>query len=281
MLGNILGWLTAGGAILLLLDIFLSERTKTWLSRMVTIVWSYLDDLRALSLVGWLKNPRAKTWLAITIGLFLLTIETLQVGAAAFFEEGFTLHAIIVMLVAVGVAPIVLISFVALPSDKYYWLKVLAILVCAAGLFAIVAPSSFEYIGIISVVVVVPIVFISRPIFAGLLELSSGPYSLLKMCGVLLCLMLILLFVWFSFLAYVTSYSDTAIVLLMCFIALGLIVLCASLIFASIALAYIAAVVLYAGELVVRRIAEYPKGPLLALIAIFGALTGLLKVFAH
>jgi hypothetical protein len=65
--------------------------------------------------------------------------------------------------------------------------------------------------------------------------------------------------------------------LLICIIVFGFIVLCAFLIFSSIALAYIA----YVSELVVRRIAGYPKGPLLALIAILGALTGLLKVFAR
>jgi hypothetical protein len=46
-----------------------------------------------------------------------------------------------------------------------------------------------------------------------------------------------------------SSHSNVAIVLLICIIFFGLIVLCAFLIFASIALAYIA----YVGELVVRR----------------------------
>jgi hypothetical protein len=194
MIANILGILTAGGAILALLDILLTDRIKGWLSRIVTVVWSYLDDLRALSLVDWLNNPRAKTWLGVTIGLFLLTIETMGAGAVGFIKEELTLRAIIVMLVTVGVVPIVLISFVALPSGRYYWLKVLSVLLCTAGLFAVVAPSVIMYVGVIVVIVVIPVVVVSRPIFGGLLRFSSGRYSLLKMCAILACLLPILLF---------------------------------------------------------------------------------------
>jgi hypothetical protein len=106
-----------------------------------------LDDLRGLSLVEWLNNPRAKTWLGVIIGLFLLTIETMGAGAVGFIREGPTLRAIIVMLVTVGVVPIVLISFAAFPSGRYYWFRVLSVLLCAAGLFAVVAPSVIRYVG--------------------------------------------------------------------------------------------------------------------------------------
>jgi hypothetical protein len=86
--------------------------------------------------------------------------------------------------------------------------------------------------------------------------------------------------VWVSFLASFTSQSNSSSPLLICLLSVGLVVLCALLLLASIALAYLATAVLYVGELVVRRIAEYPKGPLLALIAIFGSVAALLKVFA-
>jgi hypothetical protein len=45
MIANILGVLAAGGAILALPDIFVSDRIKGWLSQIVTVVWSHLDDL--------------------------------------------------------------------------------------------------------------------------------------------------------------------------------------------------------------------------------------------
>jgi hypothetical protein len=281
MLANILAWLAAAGAIPAPLDVFLSETTKARLSRMVTVIWSYLDDLRSLSLLDWLKNPRAKTWLAVTIGLFLLTIEALQAGAVALIEEGLTLHAVIVMSATIWAASIVLISSMALPAGRYYWLKMLAILLGTAALFAAVAPSAFAYIAAVVVLVVVPIVFVSRPIFARLLEISSGRYFLLKLFLCLILVVIILLLFWFWFLASLESHSNASIVLLIFVLLLGLIVLCAFLILTSIFLAYIATAVLYVVELVVRRIAEYPKGPLLALIAIFGGAAGLLKVFAH
>jgi hypothetical protein len=281
MLANILAGLAAGGAILTLLDIFLSEKIKAWLSRMVTVIWSYLDDLRSLSLLDWLKNPRAKTWLALTIGLFLLTIEALQAGAIALIEEGLTLHAVIVMSATIWAASIVLISSMALPAGRYYWLKMLAILLGAAALFVAVAPSAFAYIAAVAVLVVVSIVFISRPIFARLLEISSGRYALLKLFSCSILVVLILLFFWFWFLESLESHSNTSIVLLIFVLLLGLIVLCAFLILMSICFAYIATAVLYVVELVVRRIAEYPRGPLLALIAIFGGAAALLKVFAR
>ena len=43
---------------------------------------------------------------------------------------------------------------------------------------------------------------------------------------------------------------------------------------------YLLSPVLYISEFIIRRIAEYPKGPLLALSAFLGAVASLLKVFA-
>jgi hypothetical protein len=55
--------------------------------------------------------------------------------------------------------------------------------------------------------------------------------------------------------------------------------LCVPMILAARALAYIASAILYVGEFVVRRIAEYPKGPILALSALFGGICALIKAF--
>ena len=50
--------------------------------------------------------------------------------------------------------------------------------------------------------------------------------------------------------------------------------------FVPFVLAYLLSPILFISEFVVRRIAEYPKGPLLALSAFFGAVAALLKSFA-
>lgn len=44
-------------------------------------------------------------------------------------------------------------------------------------------------------------------------------------------------------------------------------------------LLYVARVILYAGEFVVRRIAEYPKGPVLGLSALIGGIAAVFKAF--
>jgi hypothetical protein len=50
-------------------------------------------------------------------------------------------------------------------------------------------------------------------------------------------------------------------------------------IWVALGLAYIASAILYMGEFIVRRIAEYPKGPVLALSALIGAIVALFKAF--
>jgi hypothetical protein len=49
------------------------------------------------------------------------------------------------------------------------------------------------------------------------------------------------------------------------------VILCVIMIFVARALAYIASAILYVGEFIVRRIAEYPKGPVIALSTLSGA----------
>jgi hypothetical protein len=57
------------------------------------------------------------------------------------------------------------------------------------------------------------------------------------------------------------------------------VLLCLLTILVARALAYLVSIILYLGEFVVRRIAEYPKGPVLALSAFFGGIAALIKAF--
>jgi hypothetical protein len=50
-------------------------------------------------------------------------------------------------------------------------------------------------------------------------------------------------------------------------------------IWAALGLTYIASAILYVCEFIIRRIAEYPKGPVLALSALFGGIAALIKAF--
>jgi hypothetical protein len=74
MLTNILIALGASVAILALVDLFMSERQKAILSNFFTAAWSYLDDLRSLPLVDWVKDPRADSWLAASFSLLVFAL---------------------------------------------------------------------------------------------------------------------------------------------------------------------------------------------------------------
>jgi hypothetical protein len=63
------------------------------------------------------------------------------------------------------------------------------------------------------------------------------------------------------------------------FLPIVLVLLCVLAIFLSLAMAYVASAILSVGEFVVRRIAEYPKGPVLAVSAFFGGIVALIKAF--
>jgi hypothetical protein len=117
---------------------------------------------------------------------------------------------------------------------------------------------------------------ITLPIFSQLLKLDTRVWYMLIAVGVV--------YVPCSFLVspgwpeWPPPLGYSAIMLVMLFMFL---VLFASLMI-SIAriLAYVASGVLFAGELIVRRIAEYPKGPIIAISAIFGGLVSLIKIFS-
>ena len=70
-----------------------------------------------------------------------------------------------------------------------------------------------------------------------------------------------------------------AVILMLVIAPVTVALLCLLAIFLSIALAYLASAFLYVGEFAVRRIAEYPKGPVLALSALLGGAVVLIKAF--
>jgi hypothetical protein len=69
MLATALISLSVAVALLAFLDLFLTETQKTSLSNLVVRIWSGLDEAKAWSTTGWKKDPRAKLYLAIGLGL--------------------------------------------------------------------------------------------------------------------------------------------------------------------------------------------------------------------
>src|SRR5215510_11058813 len=69
MLGTLLIWLSVAVAILAIVDLFLSDSQKTWLSNAVIKTWNVLDEAKGWSFADWLKEPRAAWWLAMALSV--------------------------------------------------------------------------------------------------------------------------------------------------------------------------------------------------------------------
>jgi hypothetical protein len=226
MLANLLLTLTAGVALLALLDLFLDDAQKASLSKWVALIWNYLDDLRTLSLVDWIRQPTARLWMAVCFAVAILVFGSL------------------------GIATIVTIS-----KEAYILVTVISMLYVAVGLLIIAQLLDFMF---------------KRQLWFRLSTVLFG--------GIAILFVMLLLLVTVSELR-LTYIAIPLLIFIM--VPLSMVVSCAAILFISIALAYVATAALYVGEFVVRRIAEYPKGPILALSAIFGSLVALIKVFAH
>jgi hypothetical protein len=234
MIASALISLSVAVALLTLLDLFLSETQKTWLSNLFIKIWSGLDEAKVWSTVGWMKDPRAKWCLAIGLGL----LQTV-------------------------------------PSGITYGLT-----------------SRTDFVAVLANVTFVPLlvgfgtlifVLITLPIFELLLNFIRGKSMIRALC--LVMALAVSLMVVNALIQILVESLEPGLALVFGII-LGILTLPAVFIsVASIAmlvalmLAYIASAVLYVVEFLVRRIAEYPKGPVLALSAFFGGVVALIKAF--
>jgi hypothetical protein len=231
MLANLLITLSAAVAILALLDLFLSERQKALLTKWVTSAWSYLDDLRSLSLIDWLRNPNAHVWLGITFVLLFVSVAIWS--TVVWYLRSNTATVFMVLAIAILILD---------------WV--------------------FEIL-----------VFLIPAIFATILSFLVHRHFALKLLATVLvaAIPFYLFFVFYHFAETQSNLLYSFFILL--FLASGLLYLCGSVVLISIALTYVATAVLYVSEFVVRRIAEYPKGPILACSALFASLSAFMKAF--
>lgn len=129
----------------------------------------------------------------------------------------------------------------------------------------------------ISAVFALILAFITLPIFSRLLKLGKRLWYVSIAAGALYALALVLLH-------HYSNDSEFREEAFAAFLIVG--VPAAILFFASLTiffarfLAYAASGILFVSELIVRRIAEYPKGPIIAISAIFGGLVSLVKMFS-
>src|SRR5262245_2296454 len=242
MLATLLIWVSAGIAALALADMLLSDKQKEWLSNAVIRVWSVLDEARGWSFSDWLGQPRARWWLAVSLGIF----TALLISQSDFLINRF-------------------VKSTATPTPKLNWIEI-------AGVIA-------------AYLVSVPLLFLlAWSLLSWLLQRRS------------LNLAVILFSALFGYLAVIVCMGlihgyftgegfgpvrHEGLRWVQTILALPFLLafLCTLLVFLSIAVAYVASAILYVSEFVVRRIAEYPKGPVLALSAFFGGIVALIKAF--
>jgi hypothetical protein len=245
MLATLIIWLSVTVAVLALIDLFLSKAQKTWLSNAMVKVWNCLDEAQGWSFADWLKEPRAKWWFAITLGLAFGISEAYFVFAWNDLIDEFRARR--------GKEPLALgvrgRLFAAAFTLAWFWIFIF---------------------------------YLTRPIFAWLLQFSSARHLSAKVVisflGASAALYLSTFFLD-DLLLWSGVYHAIARILFGLVGLLSLLCLCAATIFLSIGMAYVVSALLYVGEFLVRSIAEYPKGPVLALSALFGGIAALLKAF--
>jgi len=243
MLTTLLIWLSASIAVLALADLLLSKAQKDWLSNAVIKIWSVLDEAKAWSFADWLKNPRARWWFAISIGLLMGVKQAWSI----IMEE----------------------------SGEYLRPDVLGDAVRNS-------PLNISLLAAISAILVA---LLSRPIFATLLNFTSrkGLTLRLTVFSLVAVIVLVIMVVTLGLSEQALSETIFPVILIASIFVVGLpallVSLCVLTILFALGLAYVASAILYVAEFVVRRIAEYPKGPILALSALLGAVSALIKAF--
>jgi hypothetical protein len=241
MLGTLLIWLSVAVAILAIVDLFLSDSQKAWLSNAVIKTWNILDEAKGWSFADWIKKPRATWWLAVGLGLLLGSF----LGIVNWLTE----------------------LYLGRADDNWSW-------VVAVGYPLTTALILFIFS------------FLTRRIFAWLLKFGS----LLRIAKILTVVYFVSVLIMTLIMIAIFSIGESSespaqwiwlaiLFLFLLILPLGLLTWCGLTIFVARGMAYLASGIFYIGEFIVRRIAEYPKGPVLALSALCGGIVALIKAF--
>jgi hypothetical protein len=119
---------------------------------------------------------------------------------------------------------------------------------------------------------------VMRPIFARLLKFTSGKALFRKLATIAL-----LTLIANAVLIPILALTGVEWIFIPGLLLLGIpsffVLLCLLTILVARVLAYLFSAILYVGEFLVRRIAEYPKGPVLAISVFFGGMIALIKAF--
>lgn len=241
-LGTLAIVLAVSAAVTQVLDFALSESAKSRLSLGLTHFWYWLERQRVGRLLDFLQNSRVISWVLVIISGLALVVVIWSI-AANFGQPVLVPEAVIWVY---GVQPGFAIALVALTLSPFFGLAGLIRWITAKG-----RPlSTFLRVATVFLVAAVPVLLVASVIYLFSDSWDPRPFVV----GV-------------SVLAALTMPMALAAVLA-CLMATWLALLAALKVLLSIL------------EFLVRRIIEYPKGPVLAANVLLGAAGVILKAIS-
>jgi hypothetical protein len=283
MLATLLISLAAVVAALKLLDLLMSDAQKAWLSNVVITAWNRVDEARGWSFSDWLLNPKARGWYIVAVAFNFLFLNfypllvdyvkemAIERDMRIWLEKRYDTFQ---DLVPEGTD---LAEFVMKQEEwRTYMSNLLDSITEFDDLMRLMMFCAF-----LALFWFIPL-FLSRA-----LNGLSGRVVWLRILALVVgCL--VVGGIWLLAVSYIPIGGDpdqwgnllrwsTFVFTIPATLCIGFIVL----IFTAMAFVYLAALLLGLAEFFIRRIAEYPKGPVLALSALLGGLVALTKVFVE
>jgi hypothetical protein len=229
--------------VLALLDVLLTDKQKQWLNDHTVRVWHWLAEAKRTSLLDWLKRYRRLiTWTGVLLVSVYMTWA---------FEK--------------ALAPPALVIAVALcifAIGLFFGLKIVGMTLRTPSLFrAVIRATIIVGVTLAPAAIFFGSVAIFQSEFLGLAkEYAAGVTARTLTLGPAL---FALFFLWMLILCV---HLTVIAVIFWSVVTLPLIVI------------YLLSILLFCLEFVVRRIAEYPKGPIFAASLLLGAISGIFRV---
>jgi hypothetical protein len=248
MLANLLIFLAASGITVKLLDFYMSDDKKKRLNDTVVRMWNWLDEAKHVSLLDLARSSRSRHILSILLaGMVLLAVASpflVPVSSEADIPKD-------VASTTVGDTAILMVIWLAISAPIILFGNVLVSIILRGR-------TPFQILVRMGLALLLACIPLFLAIGAGLIKYG---WSILPVDAEV-DLFFILLYFGLGLGIFVTG-----LLILFWLIPVGLILL-----------VYVISFVLYFSELTVRRIAEYPNGPLVAVGALLGLAGAAIKV---
>lgn len=228
---------------LALLDVLLSDKQKQWLDHHTLRLWNWLDDAKRKSLLNWLQGHHR---LIVWSGVVLVSIYM-----AWAFEKA--------LAPLTQVIPIAVCIFAV---GLFFGLKIVRNILRASSLFrAVVRATVIVIVTLAPAIVFFGSVYHFQQDFLGLAKEYANAATAHALT--LPLALFALFYIW----ALVLCVHLTVIAIIF-WLVVAL----------PLAAIYLVSIILFFAEFLVRRIAEYPKGPIFAASLLLGAISGVFRV---